>query len=158
MTPALRTLSRIGIASTLGLCLVCPAPLAAGQTAPTDKAASKALYERLGGVEAIRAVVDDFLARVGADDRINKHFAGSDLDGLKKHLTDQICQAAGGPCTYTGRDMKTVHAGMDISGGDFNALVQDLVASLEKFKVSKADSGALVGLLAPMKKDIVEKP
>ena len=71
-------------------------------------------------------------------------------------LVDQICQASGGPCTYTGKDMKTAHQGMGIKDADFNALVEDLVAALYKFKVPEKEKGELLGILGPLKKDIVE--
>ena len=107
---------------------------------------------------AISAVVDQFVANVAADTRINGRFATTDIPKLKGHLVDQICMATGGPCTYTGRDMKTTHAGMKISNADFAALVEDLVKALETFKMPAAEKGELLGLLAPMKKDIVEIP
>jgi len=120
------------------------------------------LYKSLGGKKAITAVVDDFVGRVAADDRINSFFKATASDPkrlamFKKNLVDQICEAAGGPCKYKGKDMKTAHAGMGISSADFDALVQDLVASLDKFKVKDGDKQALLGVLGPMKKDIVEK-
>lgn len=118
----------------------------------------KSLYDRLGGKPAITAVVDDFVGRVAADTRINGKFANANIPRLKSMLVDQICQASGGPCTYTGRDMKSVHAGMDISGGDFDALVGDLVTTLNKFKVPEREKNELLGALGPMKSDIVEKP
>ncbi len=122
----------------------------------------KSLYERLGGKAAITAVVDEFVARVAADARINKHFAmtASDPERLKMfktHLVNQICEASGGPCKYTGKNMKSAHMGMGISGADFNALVEDLVGALDKFKVGKTEKGQLLGALGPMKGDIVEK-
>lgn len=116
------------------------------------------LYDRLGGKPAITAVVDDFVGRVAADTRINGKFANANIPRLKTMLVDQICQASGGPCTYTGRDMKSAHAGMGISSGDFEALVGDLVATLNKFKVPEREKNELLGALGPMKKDIVEKP
>jgi len=114
------------------------------------------LYGRLGSKAAITAVVDDFVGRVGADQRINGFFAKTDLARLKKMLADQICQAAGGPCRYTGRDMKTAHAGMGVGEADFNALVEDLVATLDKFKVGEKEKGELLAVLGPMQADIVE--
>ena len=66
----------------------------------------KSLYERLGGIDAIRAVVDDFVGNVAADRRINKFFANTDIPRLKRNLVDQICQSTGGPCTYGGRGMR----------------------------------------------------
>jgi hemoglobin len=121
-------------------------------------ASEKSLYDRLGGKTAITAVVDDFVGRVAADNRINGKFANANIPRLKTMLVDQICQASGGPCTYTGRDMKSAHAGMGVSGSEFDALVGDLVATLTKFKVGEREKNELLGALGPMKKDIVEKP
>jgi hemoglobin len=118
----------------------------------------KSLYDRLGGKTAIAAVVDQFVANVAADTRINGRFATTDIPKLKGHLVDQVCMATGGPCRYTGRDMKTTHAGMKISNADFGALVEDLTSALDTFKVPASEKGELLGLLAPMKKEIVEVP
>lgn len=118
----------------------------------------QSLYNRLGGKPAITAVIDQFVANVAGDKRINERFATTDIPRLKKNLVDQVCMASGGPCTYTGRDMKTTHADMRITTADFNALVEDLVASLNTFKVPEAEKKELLGLLSPMKKDIVEIP
>ena len=123
---------------------------------PTAMSSSKSLYDRLGGKPAITAVVYQFVANVAEDKRINGRFATTDIPKLKGHLVDQVCSATGGPCTYKGRDMKTTHAGMRITNEEFNALVQDLVAALDKFKVSSKEKDELLGLLGPMKKDIVE--
>ena len=114
------------------------------------------LYERLGGKGAITAVVDDFVARCAADSRINGKFARTDIARLKANLVDQVCEATGGPCTYGGRDMRTTHDGMSVTGGEFDALVADLVATLDKFGVGEADKGELLSALAPMRSDIVE--
>ena len=116
------------------------------------------LYDRLGGKPAIVAVIDDFVANVSKDNRINGRFATTDIPRLKRHLVDQVCSAAGGPCTYTGRDMITTHKGMGIKNAEFSALVSDLVAALNTFKVPKAEQTELLGLLGPMKSDIVELP
>ena len=117
----------------------------------------KSLYDRLGQKPAITAVVDDFVARVAKDGRINRFFANTDIPPFKAKLVDQICEASGGPCKYTGKDMKTAHAGMGVSDADFTALVEDLVATLDKFKVPEKEKGELLGALGPMRKDIVTK-
>lgn len=122
------------------------------------KSSGTSLYTRLGEKPAITAVVDDFVGRVAADTRINGKFANANIPRLKAMLVDQICQASGGPCTYTGRDMKTAHAGMGINGADFDALVGDLVATLNKFKVGEREKNELLAVLGPMKKDITERP
>ena len=125
------------------------------------QAKEKSLYDRLGGKKAITAVVDEFVGRVAADTRINGFFGPTASDPkrlamFKANLVDQICQAGGGPCTYKGKDMKTAHAGMNISSANFDALVQDLVGALDKFKVGQHEKDQLLGVLGPMKSDIVE--
>jgi hemoglobin len=114
------------------------------------------LYERLGGLDAITAVVDSFVARCAADNRINEKFARTDVPRLKKMLVDQVCEATGGPCTYAGRSMRETHDGMGVTAGEFDALVEDLVATLDEFEVPKAEQDELLGLLGPMREEIVE--
>ena len=114
------------------------------------------LYERLGGLDAITAVVDSFVARCAGEDRINSKFERTDISRLKKMLVDQVCEATGGPCTYTGRGMPETHDGMGVTAGEFDALVEDLVATLDEFDVPKAEQGELLGLLGPMRDDVVE--
>jgi hemoglobin len=118
---------------------------------------AQSLYERLGGQPAVEAVVKDFAGKVLADERINKKFAKSDPDRLIKNLTDFVCKATGGPCTYTGRDMKTSHKKMGVTEGEFNALVEDLSATLDKFNVPAKEKGELLAALGPLKPQIVEK-
>ena len=125
-----------------------------GTAAPT---AGK-LYDRLGGKDAITAVVKEFVEnQVAKDARINAFFANADIPGLEVKLVDQICAATGGPCEYKGKDMKTAHAGMGVKEADFNALVDDLTKALDKFKVPDKEKGELLGALAGMKGDIVTK-
>jgi hemoglobin len=124
--------------------------------------AQKSLYDRLGGRGAIVAVVDDFVSNCAADVRINSFFAATAKDpkrmaAFKTNLVDQICEASGGPCKYTGKDMKTAHAGMGISNTHFDALVEDLQKTLDKFKVAAPDQKALLGVLSPMRAQIVER-
>jgi hemoglobin len=126
-------------------------------TATSSAMPTRTLYERLGGRPAITAVVDDFVKNVAADKRINRFFANANIDRLKARLVEQICQGTGGPCTYSGRDMRSVHAGMNIQDKHFNALVQDLGKTLNKFKVPAREQKELVAILAPMKRDIVTR-
>ena len=114
------------------------------------------LFERLGGIDAITAVVEDFRDRVAGDDRINLKFARTDLGRLRKMLIDQVCEATGGPCQYRGRSMKEAHAAMKVTKGEFNALVDDLVATLNQFKVPSAEQDELLAILGPLQSDIVE--
>ena len=125
------------------------------KTDGTTPAATKSLYDRLGGKAAITAVVDDFVTNLTADSRINAFFTNTDVPHLKAALVDQICAGSGGPCQYTGKDMKTAHTGMKITDDEFTALVEDLKKSLDKFKVGAQEQSELIGALAPMKPDIV---
>ncbi len=116
------------------------------------------LYKRLGGREGIRGVVDDFVAFLVADPRVNARFTKltpAQVEKLKTNASDQICDATGGPCSYLGKDMKAAHTGMNITEADWNATVEDLIKALDKRNVAKKDQQELIGLLAPMKKDIV---
>ena len=117
----------------------------------------QSLFVRLGGKPRIEAVVDDFVARVVGDLRINSRFATADIPRLKSMLVDQICQASGGPCTYEGRDMKPTHAGMAIGGDEFDALVGDLVVTMDKLEIGRREQMELLNTLRPMKSDIVDK-
>ncbi|MFN8572336.1 MAG: group 1 truncated hemoglobin [Gemmatimonadaceae bacterium] len=148
----------------LGALLLLGTPTLVQAQGPQDSMthADKSLYDRLGGKAAISAVVDEFVTRVAGDDRINKFFAATAADparlkAFKGKLVDQICEASGGPCKYMGKDMKTAHQGMGVSGADFGALVQDLVGALDKFKVPEKEKSELLGALGPMQSQIVEK-
>ncbi|MFT3700624.1 MAG: group 1 truncated hemoglobin [Kofleriaceae bacterium] len=122
---------------------------------PKTAPAEKSLFDRLGGKAAITKVVDDFVANVAADKRINSFFAKTDIKKLKANLVDQVCEATGGPCKYKGKDMKTAHKGMKITEDQWNATVEDLTKALDKNKVGDKEKGELLGALGGMKGDIV---
>jgi hemoglobin len=126
----------------------------------TSTQETKSLYTRLGGYDAIAAVVDDFVGRLVADKGLNKFFVGHSEDSLKKirmHVINQICEATRGPCNYTGRDMRASHHGLGITSADWDASVKHLVATLDKFKVPKAEQDELLAVVGTLKKDIVDK-
>ena len=127
---------------------------------PAAKAQEKSLYDRLGGYNAVAAVVDDFIGRLVTDKRFERFFVGHSKDSQKRirqHIVDQLCAAAGGPCIYTGRSMRDSHEGLNISEDDWKAAVDHLVASLDKFKVPKREKDDLLGAVSKFKNDIVEK-
>jgi hemoglobin len=120
----------------------------------------KSLYERVGGYNALAAVVDDFIGRLISDKQFEKFFIGQSTDSKKRirqHILDQFCAATGGPCVYTGREMKTSHAGLGITNAEWDAAAKHLVASLDKFKVPEKEKGELLAFVTGLKKDIVEK-
>ena len=122
--------------------------------------AKKSLYQRLGGYDAIAAVVDDFVGRLITDKQFERFFVGHSNDSKKRirqHIVDQFCAAAGGPCVYTGRTMKDSHVGLNISEAEWDASAKHLVATLDKFKVPEAEQKELLAFVTSLKADIVEK-
>jgi len=133
-------------------------PVTAQQPAPSQ---APSLYKRLGGYDALAAVTDDFLGRLAADPRFAKFFVGHSTDSIKKIrqlIVDQLCAATGGPCAYTGRDMKSAHAGLGITGQDWDAQAKLLVATLDKFQVPAKEKDEVLALVSTLRKDIVDKP
>lgn len=140
---------------TLALSLLLTIGVATGA-----RAQEKSLYQRLGGYDALAAVVDDFVVRLVTDKQFEKFFAGHADDSKKKirqHILDQFCAATGGPCVYTGRTMKTSHAGLGITNSQWDAAAKHLVASLDKFNVPEKEKGEVLAFVTSLKKDIVEK-
>jgi hemoglobin len=118
------------------------------------------LYKRLGGYDAIAAVTDDFITRLATDKDLGRFFVGASTDSKKRIrqlVIDQLCAASGGPCVYTGRDMKTSHRGLGITEKDWDAAIKHLTATLDRFKVGKRERDELFAALSPLKDDIVEK-
>jgi hemoglobin len=124
-----------------------------GEAAPAK--ANGSLFERLGGKAAITAVVDEFIGRVATDARIKHRFFNTDIPKLKMLLVELVCMATGGPCKYSGQDMESSHAGMELVDEEFSALVEDLAGALDKFKVPAKEKGELLGALGPMQPQIV---
>lgn len=131
-----------------------PVSAKAASTAP----ANASLYQRLGGRDEIDAFVATFVTNVGRDPRIQLRFLFTDLDSLRGHLSDQICAASGGPCTYRGKPMKPGHAGMHIRDAEFDAMAEDLVAALKTHGIGAREQQELLAAIGSMRPDIVEGP
>ena len=116
----------------------------------------RSLYERLGGKGAIVAMVDDFMVRVMDDSRINGLFAQSNVDALKPRLVDQLCEAAGGPCTYTGASMKKAHQGRGIGDVQFDAFTGDFTKSLDRFRVPEREKAEVLAILTKLRTAVVK--
>jgi len=118
----------------------------------------KSLYKRLGGYNSIAGVVDDFIGRLVADKQLGRFFIGHCTNSKKKMrqlIVDMMCEATGGPCIYTGRDMKTVHTGLGITESDWQVSVKLLTATLDKFKVPQKERNDVFGAVSGLKSDIV---
>lgn len=119
----------------------------------------KTLYERLGGYDAISAVVNNLLPRLREDPQLARfwqHRGEDSLQRSKQLLIDFLCSGAGGPLYYTGRDMKTSHKGMGISESDWSVFMGHLHATLEAFQVPQAERDELFAFIQSTKKDMVE--
>ncbi len=130
----------------------------AGLTMPV--AAHDSLYKRLGGYDAIAAVVDDFIGRMASDPQLGPFFAGHSTESLQRIrqlVVDQLCQASGGPCYYTGRSMTASHKGMGITQAHWDTAVKHLVATLDKFKVGPKEREELFAAIGPLQAEIVDK-
>lgn len=141
------------------LILVLAATLA--NVAPSHAQSPASLYQRLGGYDAIAAVTDDFLGRLAGDRDLGRFFVGHSADSVKRirqDIVNQLCAATGGPCVYTGRDMKTAHAGMGVGERDWETTVRHLNATFDRYSVPRRERDEVVAAIAGMKKDIVEKP
>lgn len=133
---------------------------AAVHTKTNDGQEKKSLYSRVGGYDALALVVDDFIRRLATDPKFAKFFSGFSADSQKKlrqHILDQFCKAAGGPCEYIGRDMKTTHGGLGITEAEWELAAKHLIAAMDKYKVPQAEKDELMAFVATQKKDIVEK-
>lgn len=137
----------MGLVLVLGLGSV-SAPAAASQT-------DDSLYQALGQQQGISALMETFILEIAEDERIIHHFENTDIERLHRMLTEQICELSGGPCTYSGDDMVTVHTGMKVTGAEFNALVEDLIAAMEQHDIAVSAQNRLLAILAAMHKEVV---
>ena len=139
----------------LGMAIVPAAAMAKPMKHAAHAMMEKTLYERLGGAPAVSAVIDDFAGRVLADTRINAKFAKSDPTRLVANLKTFVTQASGGPKVYKGQTMTAAHRNMGVTDAEFGALVEDLVATLDKFNVPAKEKGELLAALGPLGPQIV---
>ena len=119
------------------------------------------LYTRLGGYDAVVAVVENLLPRLTGDPQLGRFWQHRGSDGLlreKQLLIDFLCHSAGGPVYYTGRAMKLSHEGMRISESDWDLFVRHLHDTLASFAVPPREAGDVVGFIQSTKADIVEDP
>lgn len=122
---------------------------------------ASSLYQRLGNVNGISAVVDDFVDNLLKNEVVTKNekvvaaLGRITKPGLKFQLTAFICQATGGPEKYTGRSMKDSHSHLGINEAEWQATVSELTKSLAKFTVPKQEQDELIAIVATTKSDIV---
>jgi hemoglobin len=141
------------LTTTLAAILVMLATVLPAHAQKTDDS----LYRDLGGLDVLTKVVDDTLALALADARIKDTFKETDMKRLAKLITEQFCELSGGPCKYSGDPMKEVHQGLGLSNMQFNALVEDLQAAMDKSGIPSRTQNKLLALLAPMQRTVVTK-
>ena len=119
----------------------------------------KSLYERLGGYDAIAAVIDAVMVRIKSDDKLRRFYDHRGADGIAREqqlFVDFLCAATGGPMVYTGRDMITVHIGMGLDDEDWKRGGEYLAATLDSFGVPGQEKDEMLGLAESLKSEIVE--
>ena len=127
--------------------------------APVSEA-EKTLYARLGGYDAIAAVVDEFLQTLSSDPQMGRFSAGMNLERRQRNrqLTlDYLCAATGGPTLYLGQDMKTAHAGLGINASDWQIAMDHVQRALTKFKLPERESKELMAVLSSLADQIIER-
>ena len=125
----------------------------------TAKNSGKTLYKRLGGYDAIAAIVDDFLARLRNDPLFARFGGGRSTDSIRRTrqlIVDQICELAGGPCIYSGRDMRTSHAGLGITQSEWEASLRHLRAALGQAAIPSREAGEFISFFERYRAEIVE--
>ncbi|HWM84765.1 MAG TPA: group 1 truncated hemoglobin [Kofleriaceae bacterium] len=128
-----------------------------GESGPRPGPGSgSALYVRLGGVDGIRAVVDEMVGRIAADQRIQRFFVETDFRRFKSQLVVQVCELSGGPCRYRGRPMRGAHRGRRIRSAHFEAMLEDARDALKAAQVGERERHELLSILRGLKQEIVE--
>lgn len=115
------------------------------------------LYRAFGGEPGLRALMDDFVNRLVIDPRIGSFFKNTNLNRLKEQLAAQLCAVSGGPCKYSGVDMKTAHGAMGVDKSNFNALVEVLQQSMDAKGIPFSTQNRMLAQLAPMHREIITK-
>jgi hemoglobin len=119
----------------------------------------KTLYERLGGYDAVSAVVDDFAGKLFNDPVVGARFFGMSDDsreGFRQKNKNLVCNVTGGPCKIISRSAAKTHGGLGIKASEFDIVVQHLVDTLNKFKVPEKEHKELLAIIGTLRPDIVE--
>lgn len=122
-------------------------------------AVDKPLYNRLGGYDALAAVVDDLMGRLAKDEqvgRVLKHIPDSRFNHVRQHMVDFLCAATGGPCKYTGKTMLEAHKGMGLTESDWNKTINHLLVTLKKFSVPEKEKDEVISAIAGLKLSIID--
>ena len=154
----MKTLRSLLLTLLMSFAYVVPAAWAAQPPEPPAPQQTASLYQRLSGYDALAAVTDDFITHLATDPQLGRFFVGLSSDSkirIRQHVIDFLCVATGGPCKYTGRDMKTAHTGLHITEEDWNISVKYLVGTLDHFKVPEKEKNEVLTAISSLKPDIV---
>jgi len=151
---------------SLATSLACAAFLVGGQAPSVHSQVQKGLkaptlYQRLGGFDRLAATFDDVAPRLATDPQLARFFSGHATDSnlrQRQRLLELLCQETGGPCTYTGRTLKTAHVGLGVGSADWSAFLKHFTASLDHLQFGKQEKAELLSLVERYKSDVVEKP
>jgi hemoglobin len=118
--------------------------------------ATASVFDRIGGRDVLRQVVDAFYQRVLQDMRLRPFFDHTDLDDLRAHQTAFLAAALGGPQQYSGRGLRSAHAGRGIQAHHFAAVAGHLQTALQDAGVPRADVNAILGTVAGVARDVID--
>jgi hemoglobin len=138
--------------------VVCVGAAPPAFAAPPQQMGEKSLYTRLGGYDALIAVTQDFITRLATDPSLAKSFTGlndTSKARVESHVVDFLCKVTGGPCIYTGQDMKTAHTGLHITEAEWNTSAGHLTETLNKFKVPAKEQAEVMAAISGLKGQIV---
>jgi hemoglobin len=126
-----------------------------------EKPSKPTLYQRMGGYDVLAGVLDDFLHQLGTDPAFKRFGGGRSMDSLhrtRQLVLDQLCNLTGGPCVYIGRDMKTAHAGLDITPAEWDSSIEKFKVALNDQKVGEQEQKEFIAIIQKLRPDIVAKP
>ncbi|MDP1931746.1 MAG: group 1 truncated hemoglobin [Gammaproteobacteria bacterium] len=113
------------------------------------------LFDALGGQEGVNVIVENFIMQIARDERIIDHFAVSNVERFRMMMREHLCFLADGLCEYTGDSMIDTHAGMGVTEGDFNAIVEDMMAAMNQAGVPIGTQNRLLSRLAKLRGEII---
>lgn len=113
------------------------------------------LFQALGGQQGVNVIVENFIMEIARDERVIDHFAVSNVERFRTMMREHLCFIADGPCEYTGDSMIDTHVGMGVTEGDFNAIVEDMMAAMNQAKVPIGTQNRLLSRLAELRGEII---
>lgn len=137
--------------------LALPLLLCCSLAACSSRQPETTLYDALGGEAAIAVIVENFIMEIARDERVIDHFEVSNVQRFRVMMNQHLCMVADGPCVYEGDSMVDTHAGMGVTEADFNAIVEDMMAAMDKARIPLGPQNRLLARLATFRGEIIQR-